>query len=530
MSLTTAATPSTGYLVAYDVDNILKQKDQFGVITQIGSTALGGGINFTTGDGLTFSGSTLSVWVDNSTIQINGLGRLEAINFGPTGPSGARYKGTSSTIIEVPIVGSVINFDIQPDLAYTYGQSVVMFDYFPGLYVDDYTVDTYGGYIIGEVDDYDKITGSISVVVNYSESVGNTYSQWYVNLSGYWISGSTGSQGVTGPTGSQGITGATGPVGDRYRGTSSTTIEVPSVGYVVNFQIQSGLAYSYGQSVVMFDYFPGLYIDDYVVDTYGGYMIGEVDSYDPISGTMAIVVNYSESVGNTYSQWWVNLAGAYTTISGSDNYVPYYTSSTTLSSTSSIYVTGSNVGIGTITPSAKLHIVGTSSVVNGLLDSSNISLLISNSSGQQSLIVKNDRSVSVNGSAWPYLSYTSSILTISGRTSDSSEYATIWTDSNSNYLAFFRNDGIFSFSRPGTGISKVGINVLPSSVVNDLQVSGTGSFYSVGVGTTTPSYPLHVIGTVSSTTGYNIGATAGFTGTGTYNNFTIIGGIIVSAS
>ena len=80
------------------------------------------------------------------------------------------------------------------------------------------------------------------------------------------------------------------------------------------------------------------------------------------------------------------------------------------------------------------------------------------------------------------------------------------------------------------GKSFFGINVLPSSVVNDLQVSGTGSFYSVGVGTTTPSYPLHVIGTVSSTTGYNIGATAGFTGTGTYTNFTIIGGIIVSAS
>ena len=111
MSLATAATPSTGYLIAYDVDNILKQKDQFGVITQIGSTD-SGGVNFTTGDGLTFSGSTLSVWVDNSTIQINGLGRLEAINFGPTGPSGDRYKGTSSTIIEVPIVGSVINFDI----------------------------------------------------------------------------------------------------------------------------------------------------------------------------------------------------------------------------------------------------------------------------------------------------------------------------------------------------------------------------------------------------------------------------------
>lgn len=41
MSLTTAATPSTGFLVAYDEDGILKQKDSFGVITAIAGSSSG---------------------------------------------------------------------------------------------------------------------------------------------------------------------------------------------------------------------------------------------------------------------------------------------------------------------------------------------------------------------------------------------------------------------------------------------------------------------------------------------------------
>ena len=43
MSLTTAATPSTGFLVAYDEDGILKQKDSAGVITAISGSSSGVG-------------------------------------------------------------------------------------------------------------------------------------------------------------------------------------------------------------------------------------------------------------------------------------------------------------------------------------------------------------------------------------------------------------------------------------------------------------------------------------------------------
>lgn len=42
ISLTTAATPSTGFLVAYDTDGILKQKDSNGVIKPIGGSGSGG--------------------------------------------------------------------------------------------------------------------------------------------------------------------------------------------------------------------------------------------------------------------------------------------------------------------------------------------------------------------------------------------------------------------------------------------------------------------------------------------------------
>lgn len=47
ISLTTAATPSTGFLVAYDTDGILKQKDSDGIITPIGGSSSFTGISST---------------------------------------------------------------------------------------------------------------------------------------------------------------------------------------------------------------------------------------------------------------------------------------------------------------------------------------------------------------------------------------------------------------------------------------------------------------------------------------------------
>ena len=46
VSMLTVATPSTGWLLGYDTDGFLKQKDSTGIITQIG---VGGTVSFSSG-------------------------------------------------------------------------------------------------------------------------------------------------------------------------------------------------------------------------------------------------------------------------------------------------------------------------------------------------------------------------------------------------------------------------------------------------------------------------------------------------
>ena len=97
MSLTTAATPSTGFLVAYDSDGILKQKDSAGVITPIG-----GG----TGSVFTGTGSlaqVLAVGNDSETYSIL-MGTATSILVGNSGTidmasASTIYMGTSSSIL-----------------------------------------------------------------------------------------------------------------------------------------------------------------------------------------------------------------------------------------------------------------------------------------------------------------------------------------------------------------------------------------------------------------------------------------------
>ena len=111
------------------------------------------------------AGHVLAIGADGNTYwTVGGSGNSNFSN---------GYSATSSTTIVIPTLGYVVNFDTQDSLAYTPGQSVIMFTEDPEYYVvDDYT-DEYG-HIIGKVNYYDIITGSMSVVVDYSQSIGNT--------------------------------------------------------------------------------------------------------------------------------------------------------------------------------------------------------------------------------------------------------------------------------------------------------------------------------------------------------------------
>lgn len=100
MSLTTAATPSTGFLVAYDSDGILKQKDSEGVITPIGGSGSGSGPTSGTVSSLA---QVLSISNDSETYSIL-MGTATSILVGNSGTidmssSSTIYMGTASSIL-----------------------------------------------------------------------------------------------------------------------------------------------------------------------------------------------------------------------------------------------------------------------------------------------------------------------------------------------------------------------------------------------------------------------------------------------
>ena len=215
---------------------------------------------------------------------VNTLFDKVSIIVGPTGATGAadRYSATSSTPFQFPVIGEVIDLVTQTDLAYTPAQSVIIYNDIPNLYDNNY--EEGGDYFVSRIDTYDKITGEMTLVVDFSTIIttGETFSFWYMNLSG--------EKGQA----------------DKYYTTSFTTLSVPEIGQVVDLEVGTYLAYSSSQNVVVYSDLPNLYDFDYEIE--GGYFTGQVDYYDFSTGLISIVVENSIGSG-TYSTWYMNLSG-----------------------------------------------------------------------------------------------------------------------------------------------------------------------------------------------------------------------------
>ncbi len=111
--------------------------------------------------------------------------------------------------------------------------------------------------------------------------------------------GSTGTAGATGPTGpsgANGATGSTGPVGDRYAASSTNSLTIACSG-TITFNIQTGLAYSAGQSII-------------IANSASLLMIGTVSSYTSATGSITVILGAGCVGTGTYSSWAVNLNGA----------------------------------------------------------------------------------------------------------------------------------------------------------------------------------------------------------------------------
>ena len=146
--------------------------------------------------------------------------------------------GTSSTPLQIPEIGEVVNLTTQRRLGFVTGQYAQVYNNLvQNYYGDDYVEEEPSLFFEGYVESYVRSTGVLTIAVLNSVGLGATdsnnqiatFSTWYINVTGRY---QTGSGGPTGPIGPVGPTGSTGGVqidtgtvsftGDILPGTNST--------------------------------------------------------------------------------------------------------------------------------------------------------------------------------------------------------------------------------------------------------------------------------------------------------------------
>jgi hypothetical protein len=106
------------------------------------------------------------------------------------------FSATSSTALQIPDIGQSVFLSVPPKMSWTPMQSLLVYSNLVDNYmVDDYVEGDSSAYFIGNVDSYDRITGTLSLIVDYSNGFGitisgtssnivPTYSLWYINITG----------------------------------------------------------------------------------------------------------------------------------------------------------------------------------------------------------------------------------------------------------------------------------------------------------------------------------------------------------
>lgn len=102
----------------------------------------------------------------------------------------------------------------------------------------------------------------------------------------------------------------------RYSGTSSTSLQLPQVGQIVNMTTQDRLGFKTGQSIFVYSVFIDYYIVDDYVDDNDAYFTGNVTGYNGDTGVLELLVDYSPKYGltgldnsvPTYSNWYLEIS------------------------------------------------------------------------------------------------------------------------------------------------------------------------------------------------------------------------------
>ena len=143
--------------------------------------------------GVTLSAYSNTLYVDNLSITDDILknGTTSILSY---------FSATSSTSLQVPNIGQYVIMTVPPKMSWTPMQSLLVYSNLVDNYmVDDYVDDDTAAYFIANVDSYDRISGTLSLIVGYSNGYGitlsgtssiivPTYSLWYINITGNYNS------------------------------------------------------------------------------------------------------------------------------------------------------------------------------------------------------------------------------------------------------------------------------------------------------------------------------------------------------
>jgi hypothetical protein len=270
---------------------------------------------------------------------------------------GQGYSGTSSTQLTIGTAGTYFSVKTQPNLSFTPGQTVVLYDQLNALYLDgDYMNGFSTNKIVAEIDSYSASSGTMSLVALYSQNVGSASNTWKINLSG-----AVGPQGGF-ASGTASVSGNIVPsrdyddplggfslgtpdlrweniyvkdvfaasqslylgniklseeanvlqVGDvavnKYEGSSNTDLTIGQVGQVVSLIAEKNLSYVQGDTIKVSNRLKDNYAEPgYSEEGVYGYFIGLVDTYYRETGEIKIVITYTENQGFNSNIWYLKL-------------------------------------------------------------------------------------------------------------------------------------------------------------------------------------------------------------------------------